>query len=262
MDRYHEMVVFQAVAESLSMAAAAQRLNLSVPTVMRATTELESRLGVVLLTRSTRGVRLTEAGTRFVDDSPILVDYLTLFPEVMISAQYHDRFPNMHEDGLDVAVLIGDLPSSTLVAIKVGNVRHAVCDSPAYLSTHGEPRKPADIAQHCIAYACFGGTLSEWKFQGQGEVQSLRFRPRMSCANIQTAIEAAVCGAGLTRCLSYQLHEYFENSSLRRVLTDYELPPMPVHVVYIGGRKASVRVRSFVDFAVSYLRQHPALARE
>ncbi|MGV8917220.1 MAG: LysR substrate-binding domain-containing protein [Pseudomonas sp.] len=301
MDRYHEMVVFQAVAESLSLAAAARRLNLSVPTVMRATAELESRLGVVLLSRSTRGVKLTEAGARFVDDcsriiqevnaaevrangmhvqargnlsvlmpllfsrksmAPILVDYLKLFPEVLIFAQYHDRFPNMHEEGLDVAVLIGDLPSSALIAIKVGHVRHAVSASPTYLAAHGEPDQPADIVRHHIVHSYFSGGANEWKFQQQGEVQSLNFRPRISCASIQTAIEAAMHGAGLTRCLSYQLYDYFEDGSLCRVLTDYELPAMPVHVVYRGGRKASARVRSFVDFAVAYLRQHPALARE
>ncbi|WP_397452251.1 LysR family transcriptional regulator [Pseudomonas sp. NA-150] len=300
MDRYHEMVVFQAVAESLSLAAAARRLKLSVPTVMRAMAELESRLGVVLLTRSTRGARLTETGTRFVDDcariiqevnaaevrangmhvqprghlsvlmplpfsreglAPILVDYLKLFPEVLVYAQYHDRFPNMHEDGLDVAVLIGDLPNSALIAIKVGTVRHAVCASPAYLAAHGEPEQPADIARHHIVHSYFEGGLNEWTFQAQGELRSQRFRPRMSCASIQTAIEAAVHGAGLTRCLSYQLHDYFASGRLRRVLTDYELPSMPVHVVYRGGRKASARVRSFVDFAVAYLRQHPALAQ-
>lgn len=301
MDRYHEMVVFQAVAESLSLAAAARRLSLSVPTVMRATAELESRLGVVLLTRSTRGVKLTDAGTRFVGDcsrilqkvnaaevranglhvqprgnlrllmpllfsrtvmSPILVDYLNLYPDVMVFADYHDRFPNMHEEGLDVAVLIGDLPDSALVAIKVGNVRHAVCGGPTYLAVHGEPRIPAEITGHRIVHPSFNTGLSEWKFQLENEVHAVKFRPRLTCATVQASIEAASHGAGLTRCLSYQLYDYFERGSLKRLLTPYELPAMPVHLVYRGGRKASARVRGFVDFAVAYLREHPALSRD
>ncbi|MDB6144884.1 MAG: putative Transcriptional regulator, LysR family [Pseudomonas sp.] len=301
MDRYHEMVVFQAVAESLSLASAARRLSLSVPTVMRAVADLESRLGVMLLTRSTRGVKLTDAGTRFVADcshiiqevnaaqvrangmhveprgnlrllmpllfsrqfiSPILIDYLDLYPDVMIFAQYHDRFPNMHEEGLDIAVLIGDLPSSALVAIKVGNVRHAVCASPAYLAAHGEPKIPADISGHHIVHSGFNAGLTDWKFQLEDEVQTVKFRPRMICATVQASIEAASHGAGLTRCLSYQLYDCFERGSLKRLLTAYELPAMPVHLVYRGGRKAPARVRSFVDFAVAYLRQHPALSRD
>jgi len=301
MDRYHEMVIFQAVAESLSLAAAARRLSLSIPTVARATAELESRLGTVLLTRSTRGVRLTEAGDRFASDcsriiqevneaevhandlhvqprgnlrvlmpllfsqkvmSPILTDFLGLFPEVMIYAHYHDRFPNMHEDGLDVAVLIGDLPSSALVAIKVGNVRHAVCASPGYLAAHGEPKKPVDISQHRIVHACANAGMTQWKFQDRGEVQSIKFRPRMTCASIQGSIEAAAHGAGLTRCLSYQSYDYFQSGRLSRLLSHYELPALPVHVVFREGRKASARVRRFVDFAVTYLRQHPALSRD
>lgn len=301
MDRYHEMVVFQAVAESLSLAAAARRLSLSVPTVMRATADLESRLGVMLLTRSTRGVKLTDMGVRFLADcsriiqevnaaevranglhvqprgnltllmpllfsrqvmSPILIDYLNLYPDVMIFAQYHDRFPNMHEEGLDVAVLIGDLPSSALVAIKVGNVRYAVCGSPAYLAAHGEPRLPADISKHRIVHPYFGGGLVEWRFEEDKQPLAVKFRPRLHCTTVQTAIAAAAHGAGLTRCLSYQLYDYFQQGSLQRVLSAYELPPMPVHLVYRGGRKASARVRSFVDFAVAYLRQHPALSRD
>lgn len=301
MDRYHEMVVFQAVAESLSLAAASRRLSLSVPTVMRAVADLESRLGVVLITRSTRGVKLTDVGARFdvncsriIHDvnaaevrangmhveargnlrvlmpllfsskvmSPILIDYMNLYPDVMVFAQYHDRFPNMHVEGLDVAVLIGDLPSSSLVALKVGNVRYAVGASPAYLSAHGEPQHPADIGTHRIIHPNFITGLGEWKFQIDNEVQGVKFRPRMVCATVQTSIEAASHGAGLTRCLSYQLYDYFESGSLKRLLTDYELPTMPVHLVYSGGRKASARVRSFVDFAVTYLRQHPALSRD
>lgn len=301
MDRYHEMVVFQAVADSLSLAAAARRLSLSVPTVMRATADLESRLGVMLLTRSTRGVKLTDIGAQFLADcsriiqevnaaevranglhvqprgnltllmpllfsrqvmSPILIDYLNLYPDVMIYSQYHDRFPNMHEEGLDVAVLIGDLPSSALVAIKVGNVRYAVCGSPAYLAEHGEPRIPADISEHRIVHPHFGSGLVEWKFEEDKQPLAVKFRPRLHCTTVQTAIDAAAHGAGLTRCLSYQLYDYFQQGSLQRVLSAYELSPMPVHLVYRGGRKASARVRSFVDFAVAYLRQHPALSRD
>ncbi|WP_166364818.1 LysR family transcriptional regulator [Pseudomonas akapageensis] len=299
MDRYHEMVVFQAIAAHSSLASAARSLELSGPTVVRAIACLETRLGVELLQRSTRGVVLTEAGSRFLADcsrilkeveeaeayakglhvqargnlavlmplqfssqgmASMLVDYLDLYPEVRLYAEYHDRFPNMHEEGLDVAVLVGNLPSSSLIARKVGYVRHVVCASPDYLEAHGEPRVPADVKQHRLIDTGANRSWAHWDFQEQGALHSIKARSGLSCATVQSAIDAAVHGAGLTRCLSHQLHEYLQSGRLRRLLQPYELPALPVQVVYREGLKASMRVRSFVDFAVGYLRRQPALS--
>lgn len=299
MDRHHEMRVFQAVAFDLSLAAAARRLQLSAPTVTRAIAALEQRLGVPLLERSTRGVTLTAVGERFANDcrrillevdeaeasasglhaqprgqlklampllfgqqllTPILLDYLNAYPDVQIVAAYLDRVPNLHEEGVDVAVQVGNLPDSSLFALKVGSIRRLVCASPAYLAEHGVPEQPGDLAQHRLVHSSADARLPEWRFQQQSGLLTVSFRPRLSCATNQAAIAAACRDAGLIRCMSYQVHELLEQGRLRPVLRDFEPAALPVHIVYREGRKAAARVRSFVDFAVARLREHPALS--
>ncbi|MGY2258534.1 LysR family transcriptional regulator [Pseudomonas sp. SDO55104_S430] len=298
MDRYHEMLMFEALSEHPSLAAAARRLDVSGPTVVRAIARLEERLGVALLQRSTRGVTLTEAGAGFMADcsrilkgiedaeasakglhiqaqgnlkvllpllfsrhvmTPLLSSYMDQYPEVNLYAQYHDRIPNMNEEGIDVAVLVGDLPNSSLVARKVGHVRSMVCSSPAYLEAHGEPKVPDDLRDHRLVATRAYREKIQWDFLEDGVVNPVKARTRISCATVQAAIDATANGAGITRCLSYPLYDYLRSGRLRRVLQPYELPAMPVHVVYREGRKASMRVRSFVDFIVDGLREHPAM---
>lgn len=299
MDRHHEMRVFQAVVADLSLAAAARSLQLSAPTVTRAIAALEQRLGVALLERSTRGVSLTAAGERFAGDcrrilrevdeaeasasglhaqprgqlklatpllfgqqllTPILLDYLNAYPDVQIFAAYLDRVPNLHEEGVDVAVQVGNLPDSSLFALKVGSIRRLVCASPAYLAECGVPEQPGDLAQHRLVHSSADARLPEWRFQQQDRMLTLPFRPRLSCATNQAAIAAACRDAGLIRCMSYQVHELLEQGRLNRVLRDFEPPALPVHILYREGRKAAARVRSFVDFTVARLREHPALS--
>ncbi|MDA7086745.1 LysR family transcriptional regulator [Pseudomonas sp. SA3-5] len=298
MDRYQQMRAFQAVAEALSLAAAARRLSLSAPTLTRAIATLEQRLGAPLLSRSTRGVRLTEAGQRFALDcqrilrevaeadelasglhrqprgllrlstpllfgqqvlTPILLDYLDAYPEVQILGQYLDRVPNLHEEGLDVAIQVGELVDSSLYALRVGHIRHVVCASPAYLAAQGEPETPQSLRARQIIHSSADTRLPEWRFQHNGQALTVNLQPRLSCATTQAAIAAACRDAGLTRCMSYQIHAQLQAGHLRTVLTAFELPSQPVHLVYREGRRAAARVRSFVDFAAAKLRQHPAL---
>ena len=298
MDRHHEMRVFQAVVSDLSLAAAARRLNISAPTVTRAIAALEQRLGTALLQRSTRGVRLTEAGERFAGDcqrilqevseaeasasglhaeprghlhlampllfgqqimTATLLDYLQAYPHVEIFAQYLDRFPNLHEEGVDVAVLAGALPDSSLFALKVGNIYRVVCASPDYLQRHGTPEHPRDLSSQQIIHSTADARLAEWRFQDQGNPLSISLRPRLICATNQAAIVAACNAGGVMRCMSYQVHDLLEQGRLCRLLQVYEPEPLPVYLAYREGRKAAARVRSFVDLAVSRLREHPAL---
>ncbi|MWV17005.1 LysR family transcriptional regulator [Pseudomonas sp. L-22-4S-12] len=299
MDRQQQMQVFLAVSQTLSLAAAARQLELSAPTVTRAIDALEARLNLTLLQRSTRGVLLTEAGERFAADCQrilaevleaeasasglhsqprghltvsvpllfgqelmpaILLDYLQQYPEVQLYVRYLDRQPNLHEEGVDVAILAGALPDSSLFALKAGQIRRVVCASPAYLSRRGTPQHPNELGDHQIIHSSADARLTEWRFQVDGSQRHYPLRPRLSCTTNQAAIRAACADGGLTRCMSYQVHERLQRGELVEVLQGFGLPELPVHVVYREGRRAAARVRSFVDFAVGRLREHPALA--
>ncbi|SDN71364.1 DNA-binding transcriptional regulator, LysR family [Pseudomonas arsenicoxydans] len=298
MDRFQEMQVFAAVAKEQGFSAAARLLGMSAASVTRAVAALEKRIGTQLLTRTTRSVYLSEAGQRFLEDcrrilaevqeaedsaagshaqprgqltitapvlfgdlfvTPIMVGYLTQFPDVSINALLVDRVVSMVEEGVDVAVRIGELPDSNQHAIRVGEVRRVICASPQFLKAHGRPRHPAELSAAPIIATSAIGQLRSWPFLEAGEPISVRPEPRLVVTANQAAITAAAMGLGLTRVLSYQVASKVAAGELEIVLADFELPPLPIHVVYQGGRKAPVRVRSFVDFVVKALRDHPAL---
>ncbi|TFW45094.1 LysR family transcriptional regulator [Pseudomonas fluorescens] len=298
MDRYHEMLMFRALSQRPSLASAARLLEVSGPTLVRAIARLEARLGVPLVVRSTRGVALTEAGAAFMADcsrilddveqaeafakglhvqaqgslrvhlpllfsryvvAPMLTRYMDLYPQVRLFARYHDRLVNLHEEGVDVAVVMGHLPNSSLIARPVGQVRSIICASPAYLAAHGQPQVPHDLLQHRLIAVQAHQDKVQWPFQAGVETCLLKARPHLSCSTVQAAINAAAHGAGLVRCESYALYDYLQSGRLRRVLSACEPASIPVQVVYREGLKAPVRVRSLVDFLVDHLREHPAL---
>lgn len=298
MDRFQEMQVFATVAQEQGFSAAARRLGMSAASVTRAVAALEKRIGTQLLTRTTRSVHLSEAGQRYLEDcrriltevqeaedsaagshaqprgqltitapvlfgdlfvTPLMVGYLAQFPEVSINALLVDRVVSMVEEGIDVAVRIGELPDSNQHAIRVGEVRRVICASPGFLGDHGRPRHPADLSAGPIIATSSIGQHRSWPFIDAGEPISIRLEPRLVVTANQAAITAAAMGLGLTRVLSYQVASKVAAGELEIVLADFELPPLPIHVVYQGGRKAPARVRSFVDFAVNVLREHPAL---
>lgn len=298
MDRFHLMAVFVAVAEEQGFAAAARRLHMSPPAVTRAIAFLEERLGVRLLTRTTRLVRTTDAGARYLEDArrilleadeadeaaaginatprghlavtapvlfgkiyvmPVIAAYQTAYTETTVSALFIDRVVNLVEEGLDVGIRIGQLPDSSLRAIRVGQVRRVVCASPAYLQKHGSPQTPAELAQHPIIAATSVSAGSEWMFAQSKEKISVRVSPRILVNTNDGALEAAKCGFGLTRLISYQIANELAEGTLKTVLTDYEDSVLPVHVIHREGRHGSAKVRSFVDLAVDRLRAHSAL---
>jgi len=296
MDRLHLMTVFVAVAEEQSFAGGARRLDLSPPAVTRAIAALEDRLGVKLFTRTTRHVRVTDAGQRYLEDArriiaevdeadeavaginaeprghlavtaPILfgrlfvvsgiADYLQRYPGMDVSAVFLDRVVNLLEEGLDVGIRIGELPDSSMKAIRVGTVRRVVCAAPAYLEARGIPASPQDLNKHDIVAAATGSwSVLEWKF-AQGV--SIRIKPRLTVTSNDSAIEAAVQGIGVTRLLSYQIAPYLASGQLQTLMTDFEPAPLPVHVIHREGRYASAKVRSFVDLMVARLRSDNTL---
>lgn len=292
MDRWQAMKVFVKVAETGGFAAAARHLHMSPPAVTRTISSLEETIGVRLLTRTTRAVKLTEAGSRYLEDCrriltdiadaeasaaglhaapsgdlrvtgpamfgqmhivPILLAYLEQYPSVTVHSVFVDRVVNIIDEGMDVAIRIGHLPASGLSAAKVGSIRRVVCGAPSYLEMHGIPRTPADLARHRIIAPTAAWTSLEWQF-GQEKKTSVTVRPRLLCNTNDAAIAAAEQGWGLTRVLSYQIAPALRDGRLQTVLSEYEERAMPIHVVHAEGRRASAKVRAFVDLAVDHLR--------
>lgn len=298
MNRFHLMNVFVAVAEAESFAGGARHLKMSPPAVTRAVIALEERLGVRLLIRTTRVVRVTEAGARYLEDArrimiemeeadaaaaginatprgqlavtapvlfgklcvmPIITEYQSAFEQTTVSALFVDRVVNLVDEGMDVGIRIGQLPDSSLRAIRVGRVRRVVVGAPAYLEKHGIPRTPDDLAQHRLVASSGLSPTNDWIFQSAGEKQTLRIQPRIVVNTNDGALEAARQGYGLTRLLSYQVAPQLASGELKTVLGDYEGADLPVHVIHSEGRHKSAKIRSFVDLAVERLRADKAL---
>jgi DNA-binding transcriptional LysR family regulator len=298
MDRLHAMAVYVAVAETESFAGAARKLGMSPPSVTRAVALLEKRLGVKLLTRTTRFVRTTDAGESYLEHArrviaeadeadeavagvhaeprghvsvtapvlfgrmfvtPCIVEYLERFPDTSVTAVLLDRVVSLLEEGIDVGVRIGELPDSTMRATRVGYVRRVVCASPGYLKAHGTPRAPADLSEHTIIAARAVTATMDWKFNADKKATSVRVRPRLTVTNNEAAIVAAVRGFGVTRLLSYQIAPHLAAGELRVVLQEYETARLPIHVLHSEGRQASAKVRTFVDALVERLRADRAL---
>ncbi|MFZ6747918.1 LysR family transcriptional regulator [Undibacterium sp. Ren11W] len=292
------MNIFVAVVDTKGFAGAARKLSISPPAVTRAINELENQLGVRLLSRTTRVVRVTEAGARYADDcrrilseladadesvggthgaprgrlmltapvmfgakfvTPIVTAYLQTYSDVSATCLFLDRIVNMLDEGIDVAVRIGELADSSMQAIRVGQIRRVICGAPAYLEKHGVPNTPEDLRTHSIISANSITFTPEWRLMKNGVPHSVKLQPRLSCSTNDAAVTAAVAGFGLTQLLSYQVAEQVGDLRLRTVLDEFEPAALPVHVVHREGRHASQKVRSFLDFAIQRLRAEPAL---
>ncbi|NIF19910.1 LysR family transcriptional regulator [Pantoea sp. Cy-639] len=293
MDQIHLMKVFVAVGELESFAAAARRLAISPAAVTRAVSALEEQLGVKLLLRTTRSVRLTEAGGRYLEDTrhilasiveaneaaaginaapkgdlavtapilfgkkfvmPCIVRYLQQYPEVDVSAYFLDRVVNLVEEGMDVAVRIGQLPDSGLKALRVGSMRRLLCASPEYLARHGTPRHPCELQKHEVIAA---GTLSprtDWRFGAIDDPTLIRMKPRLTVTSNDAAIAAASAGLGIARLLSYQVSDELAAGRLQVILAEYEEAPWPIHILHRESKYGSTKVRTFIDMLAEHLR--------
>jgi len=299
LDRFHLLTVFVAVAEEEGFAAAARRLEMSAPAVTRAVAALEEHLGVRLLNRTTRHVRATEAGLRYLEDArriltamdsadaavrgitatprgelsitapvlfggrfvtPVVVDYLQRYPETRVSALFLDRVVNLMEEGIDIGIRIGELPDSSMRALRVGEIQHLVCASPDYLAAHGTPQQPIELQQHCIINSRAGDFSTDWHFQApEGGDSSVRLKPRLTVTSNDASIAATCQGLGISRILSYQVAEQLQDGRLVRLLADYEQKPLPVHILHREGRFTNAKVRAFVDLLAAALRAEPIL---
>jgi DNA-binding transcriptional LysR family regulator len=290
MDRLDAMTVFAAIADAGSLSAAGRRLQLPLTTVSRKLSDLEAHLKTRLLLRSTRRLTLTDAGREYlaacreilerVDEAergasgayaaargelvvaapivfgrlhvvPVLSEFLARFGEVQARLVLGDRYANLLEDHIDVALRIGPLPDSGLVATRLGEVRRLVCASPDYLARRGTPATPADLLAHDTV--SFEGLTSPsaWAFDGDSRVP---VRSRLTVSTADGAIAAALLGLGLTSVLSYQVADALADGRLVRVLKPFEGPPMPVHLVHAGQGRLPMKLRAFLDFASPRLR--------
>lgn len=300
MDMLRAMRTFAAVADAHGFAGAGRKLGLSPPAVTRIIAELEGRLGVRLLARTTRVVRLTDAGARFLEDSrrilvavteaedaaqgvydeprglisvtasvlfgrlfiaDLLIEFLRRFPGTQVATLFVDRVVHMAEEGVDVAVRIGPLPDSSLRAIRVGAVRRVVCAAPAYLDERGSPRAPDELDAHEVIGVTSLDAGLDWKFSGAQGPFTRRVSPRLFVNAHDIGIAAAEAGFGLTQALSYQVAPQLRDGRLKIVLRDHEPPRLPVHVVHQEGSRSSARVRALVDHLVDRLRAIPVLDR-
>jgi DNA-binding transcriptional LysR family regulator len=289
MDRLDAMQAFVAVAELRGFAPAARKLKLSPSGVTRLIAALEDRLGARLLQRTTRSVTLTDAGTRYLERakriladveeaehaaesertrpsgrlivsapvgfgrlhvSPVMTAYLNRYSDVSGVLRLEDRMVNLVDDGVDLAVRIGDLADSSLVARQVGTMRRIVVASPAYLKAHGEPKRPEAIASHQTVQ--FGATAAaaDWRFLEDGRDVRLNIAPRLVTNSADAAIQYAEAGGGLTRVLAYQARDAIKRGALKIVLQKFELPSFPIHIVYPTSRLLSAKVRAFIDLVV------------
>jgi DNA-binding transcriptional LysR family regulator len=289
MDRIEAMQTFVTVADLRGFAPAARKLGLSPPAVTRLIAALEERLGARLLQRTTRKVALTDAGARYLERarriladieeaelaaesertrpagrlvvsapvgfgrlhvSPVMSAYLERYPEVSGELRLEDRVVNLVEDGVDLAVRIGQLPDSSLVARQVGEMRRIVVGSPAYLKARGEPKTPEGLSLHQIIQFGASALAADWRFARDDEELRINVMPRFSSNVADAAIQYAIVGGGLTRVLAYQAADSIRRGRLKIVLQKFELPALPVHIVYPTTRLLSAKVRAFIDLVV------------
>ncbi|MGM4896203.1 LysR family transcriptional regulator [Tardiphaga sp. 839_C3_N1_4] len=288
MDRIEAMTIFVAVADLRGFAPAARKLGLSASAVTRMVAALEERLGARLLQRTTRSVMLTDVGARYLQRArqiladieeaegsaqaeraqpsgrlvvsapvgfgrlhvtPLISAYLQRYADVSGELRLTDRMVSLVEDGIDVAVRIGHLPDSSLVARQVGSMPRVVVASPDYLARRGQPKTPDDIAKHDTIQ--FGAIASapEWRFVRDGDDIRVTHMPRFTTDVADAAIWHAEHGGGLTRVLAYQAADALAAGRLKRVLTEFEPPAVPIHIVYPTSRLLSAKVRVFIDLA-------------
>ncbi len=293
MDRLDAIEAFVAVARLKSFAGAARILGVSPPAVTRAVAAIEARLGTRLLHRTTRQVRLTDTGERYLADcqrilgeideadaavagaqaeprgplvvtasvmfgrrfvAPVMLDFLDHYPQVEGRLVLLDRVTDLIEEGLDIAVRIAPLADSTLSAVRIGEVRRVVCAAPRYLKARGTPRSPNDLEK--LDGIAFAPTAlgNPWTFRVGSRRVVATPRTRLQANDTEVAIAAALAGRGLTRVLSYQVAGEIRSGRLKTVLEKFEPPPIPIHLVHVEGRRANARVRAFIDFAAPRLR--------
>ncbi|SCB46685.1 transcriptional regulator, LysR family [Bradyrhizobium yuanmingense] len=295
MDRLDAMKVFVLAVDEGSLAAAGRKLGRSPAAVSRAIAFLEERVGAELLHRTTRSIKLSEDGERYVEVCrrvlteleeaeniatgaraaprglltitapvvsgemvlrPILDAFLDACPTVSAKLLLFDRAVNLIEEGIDVALRIGPLADSSMIAMRVGEISRVVVAAPRYLKQHPRIAEPGDLAKHQIV--AMAHLPNSWTFApqaGSSAPRTVQFNPRLIVNSTYAAVASAVAGRGVARMYSYQVAEPLARGDLEIVLADHEDPQMPAHLICPQGRLAVPKVRAFTDFAVPRLKK-------
>jgi DNA-binding transcriptional LysR family regulator len=295
MDRLEAMSVLLAVIDAGSLSAAGRRLGKPLTTVSRKISELEDRLNVRLINRSGRRLTLTDAGRSYVDACrrilddvreaersasgeysepkgdlvvaaprggfgrlhmiPLVADFLKTYPGINVQLVLDDRTISLAQEMVDVAFRVGNLPDSSLVAIRVGSSRRLVCGSPAYFADRGVPEVPSDLSIHdCVTY---GGLMSPtaWTFRrGESEIV-VPIQSRLVVNAAESAVDAAIAGVGVTCASSFSTATARQSGALRVVLENFEMKPTPINLLYAAGRFMPQKLRAFCDFATPRLKE-------
>jgi len=286
MDRLETMTILLRVVDRGSFSAASRDLGVPLATVSRKVNELEAHLGTKLLVRTTRKVALTDAGSAYVASTrrildeideteriaagefhvprgeliltapilfgrlhilPIVTEFLAAYPQINVRMLLTDRNLHLIEDHVDMAVRIGPLPDSTMIGTRVGLMRTVVCASPKLLAEQGVPKSPEDLAGlPCVNFE-FLSPASAWPY--------MPIRPRLSVTTAEAAVWAAAQGVGVTRVLHYQCADAINDGSLRIILANFEVEPLPVHLLHAARGALPAKLRVFLDFAAGRLRE-------
>jgi DNA-binding transcriptional LysR family regulator len=293
MDKLRAMETFILIVDGGSLTAAAETLHTSLPSVVRTLAALEARLDVRLLNRTTRRIALTDEGREYYERckrvlaevgeaeaalsarraapkgrlrvtapvmfgrlhvAPVATEFIAKHSSVQLELLLLDRVVDLVEEGLDVAVRIGQLPDSSVVAVAVGQTRRVVCASPAYLKRMGSPKSPADLARHlCVSFLGLSPG-NAWVFASRPRATQFAVSPVLTTNQVDAALDACVRGVGLGQFLCYQVQALLDNGRLKRTLIEFEPAPLPIHVIYAHARLLSAKVRAFVDWTVPRLR--------
>ena len=293
MDRLEAMSVIVAVTETGSFSAASRRLRTPVATVSRKVAELEARLKAQLFQRSSRQMMLTDAGRSYieackriieqVDDAeravsgeyripkgdlavtapwglghmhlvPIVVEFLDAYPEIALRLVLTDRVVNTVEENIDVSIRIGALPDSSMIASRIGSVRMVLCASPGYLAARGLPNEPADLRNHDCISIDSSAAQRTWKFAKGNREIAAPIRSRLTVNDSEAAIDAAIAGAGIVRVMSYKMEAARRAGTLVVMLEDFELEPLPLHIVYAERKPVPLKLRAFLNWVTPRLK--------
>ena len=293
MDQLAELAVLVAILDAGSLAGAARRLRRSPPAITRTLAILEARVGVRLMQRSTRQLTPTAAGRslaaharqlladyeqavdRLTDDrtapvhgmlritapslfgrmhvAPLVFGFLDAHPGIRVDLVLTNRDLDMIEEGIDLAVRIGPLARSGLIARRVGHVRRVLSASPDYLARRGRPRTPKDLLKHDIVHNWTRPSPVEWRFRSSGRDRVVRPTPRLMTTEVDALLVALRAGRGIGRTISYQVADDWASGALVRLLREFEGPPLPVHLVVPSARHMPRSIRAFLDHAAPAL---------